>query len=99
MQEMKKVRPAFEVWEKLKEDLSIGYQEIKYHIIFDIKLDENFCRKSGLLWGGHTTTAPASITYSSVVSRDSVQIVLTVAALNLLDILACDICNAYPTAK
>ena len=29
IQEMKKVRPAFEVWEKRKEDVPIGYQEIK----------------------------------------------------------------------
>ena len=36
--------------------------------------------------------------YSSVVSRDSVRIALTIAALNDLDILACDIQNAYLTA-
>ena len=34
-------------------------------------------------------------TYASVVSRDSVRIALTIAALNGLDILACDIHNAY----
>ena len=48
--------------------------------------------------GGHKTEAPSSITYSSVVSRDSVRIALTIAALNGLDILACDIQNAYLTA-
>ena len=40
MHEMKNVRPAFEVWGKLKEDLPISYQEIKCHMIFDIKLGE-----------------------------------------------------------
>ena len=49
--------------------------------------------------GGHTTEAPSSITYSSVVSRDSVRISLTIAALNNLDVLACDIQNAYLTAQ
>ena len=70
MQEMKNVIPAFEIWVKLKEDIPISYQEIKYHIIFDIKLGENFRRKEGLVGGGHITTAPASTAYSSVVSRD-----------------------------
>ena len=41
------------------------------------------------------TTAPSSITFSSVLSRDSFRIDLTIAALNELDILYCDIQNAY----
>ena len=99
MQEMKKVRPDFEVWEKRKEDIPITYQEIKFHMIFDIKLGKIFCRKSQQVGGGHTTTAPASIKYSFEVSRDSVQISLTIAALHGLVILICDIQNAYLTAK
>ena len=43
------------------------------------------------------TTALYSITFSSVVSRDSVRIYLTIAALNGLDILACNIQNKYLT--
>ena len=38
------------------------------------------------------------MTYSSVVSRDSVRIALTIAALNDLKVMACDIQNAYLTA-
>ena len=38
------------------------------------------------------------MTYSSVVSRDSDRIALTIAALNDLDVLACDIHNVYITA-
>ena len=49
--------------------------------------------------GGHTTETPAALTYASVVSRDSVRIALTIAALNDLKICACDIQNAYLTAK
>ena len=45
------------------------------------------------------TRAPSLITYSSVLSRDSVSITLTVAELNGLDILAYDIQNADLTAK
>ena len=98
MMEMKNVRPAFEVYEGLEKDL-VGYQKIKVHIIFDIKLGENFRRKSRLVAGGHLTDTLSSLTYSSVVSRDSVRIALTVAALNGLNVLACDIQNAYLTAK
>ena len=96
---MKSVRPEFEVWGKRKEYLPIGYQEIKCHMIFDIKLGEKFRRKARLVGGGHTTTAPASITYSSVVSKDSVRISLTISSLNGLDILACDIKKYYLTTK
>ena len=38
------------------------------------------------------------LTYSSVVSRDSVRIALLIAALNDLDIMACDSENAYLNA-
>ena len=45
-----------------------------------------------------TTEAPASLTYSSVVSRDSVKIAFLVGAINDLDIMACNIGNAYLNA-
>ena len=41
------------------------------------------------------TDPPASITYASVVSRESVWIALTIAALNDLDVISADIRNAY----
>ena len=91
------VRVAFEVYEGKVEDL-VGYQKVKCHVIFDVKLGENFRRKARLVAGGHTTETPSSITYSSVVSRDSVRIALTIAALNDLNILGCDIQNAYISA-
>ena len=97
--EMKNVRPAFEPWEKDISDLPPGYQKITCHMIFDVKMGENFRRKARLVADGHKTQTPASLTYSSVVSRDSVRIALTIAALNDLDIMACDIQNAYLTAE
>ena len=71
LQEMKNVRPAFEVFEGGVQQLPSGFQEIKCHMIFDVKIGENFCRKARLVAGGHTTDAPATLTYSSVISCDS----------------------------
>ena len=93
------MRPAFEVFEGGVQQLPNGFQEIKCHMIFDVKIRENFRRNARLVAGGHTTDAPASLSYSSVVSRDSVRIALTIAALNGLEVMACDIQNAYLTAN
>ena len=51
-----------------KEPLLIGFQEIRCHEIFEVKMD--FTRKARFVAGRHTTDTPGSITYSSVVSRD-----------------------------
>jgi hypothetical protein len=97
--EMKNVRPAFKKWEKGANDLPVGYQKIKCHFVFDIKMGENFRRKARLVANGNETEAPPTLTYSSVVSRDSVRIAFLVAAMNDLNILSCDIQNAYLTAN
>lgn len=73
-----------------------GFIEIQCHIIFDIKLD--FTRKARFVAGGHLTEAPACMTYSSVVSRESVRLAFLIAALNDLEVSACDIGNAYLNA-
>jgi hypothetical protein len=65
--EMKVVRPAFEVHEGEEKDL-VGYTQITGHLIFDIKLGENFKRKARYVAYGHKTDPPATITYASVVS-------------------------------
>lgn len=95
-EEMANVRIAFEECEENK--LPPGHKHIRCHMIFDVKLGENFRRKARLVAGGHMTGAPTSLTYSSVVSRDSVRICLLVAALNDLQVMACDIQGAYLTA-
>lgn len=95
--EMRKVRPAFKLYNGDPKEL-VGYQEISTHFIFDIKLGENFRRKARLVADGHKTSTPKSVTYSSVVSRDSVRICFLIAALNDLDILGGDIENEYITA-
>ena len=95
-EEMVNVRKAFEVVGDGK--IPRGYTHIDCHLIFDVKLGENYRRKARFVAGGHQTGAPSSITSASVVSRDSVRICLLLAALNGLDVLACDIKGAYLTA-
>ena len=73
--EMKNVRVAFEAWEEGSLDDSrhgqklVVYQEIRCHMIFDIKMDRRFTRKARYVAGGHTTDTPSSITYSSLCSE------------------------------
>jgi hypothetical protein len=93
MQEMANVRIAFQKSSGTRPP--IGFQEVKCHMIFDIKSGENFRRKARYVAGGHMTEPPASITYSSVVSRDIVRIALLIAALDSLDVVTADIQNAY----
>ena len=59
---------------------------------------EDFRRKARLVAGGHMTEAPATITYASVVSRETVRIALMLAALNDLQVKVGDVLNAYITA-
>ena len=96
---MRNVRLAFEVWEKDVEYIPPGYQQIKCHMIFNVKMGEKFRRKARFVASRHTTETPMSLTYSSVLSRDSVRIILLTAALNGLQVMACDIQNAYLTAN
>jgi len=67
-------------------------------MVFDIKMDGKFTRKARLVAGGHTTETPASSTYSSVVSRESVRVAFLLEVLNDLDVFAADVGNAYLNA-
>ena len=92
-EEMDKIKGAMRIYNSEIRALK-GYQEITGHIIFDVKLGEGFRRKVRFVGDGHKTKTPSSVTYSSVVSRDSVRIILMVAALNDLDIQGADIESA-----
>lgn len=96
MKEMLNVRIAFNVL-KRGDNAPPGYKKIPLSMIFDIKLD--FTKKARLVAGGHRTDPPTSMTYSSVVSRESVRIAFTIAALNGLDVIMSDVGNAYLNAK
>jgi hypothetical protein len=76
--------------------MPIGYKHITCHLIFDVKSD--LTRKARYVAGGHLTDPPKESTYSSVISRDSVRIAFTLAALNDLSVLAADVQNAYLNA-
>ena len=76
----------------------IGFQAITGHLIFDIKLGENFRKNARYCADGHKTHTPKAMTYSSVVSRDSVRIILLLAALNDFEVLSADVQNAFLTA-
>jgi hypothetical protein len=74
----------------------VGFQEIRCHIVFNVKMD--FTRKALFVAGSHTTTAPSSMMYSSIISRDSIQLAFLIASLNDLDIMSCDLETAYLNA-
>ena len=61
---------------------------------------EDFCRKARLVAGGHKTEALPTITYASVVSRETVRLALTIAAITIndLEVKVDDVLNAYITA-
>lgn len=67
-------------------------------MIFDIKMGGAFTRKAHLVVDGHKTRPPTSITYSRVVSRDSIRIALTITSLKSHEVSISDIGNAHLTA-
>jgi len=79
------MRVAFQT---LKEGEAVPptFQEIRCHLIFDVKM-EDFRRKARFVAGGHMTEELKTLTYASVVSpRESVRIALTLAALNDIEV-------------
>jgi hypothetical protein len=90
--EMYNVFIAFKILED-DENLPVGYTKSSGHMVFDVKMD--FTRKARWVKDGHKHADPESSSYAGVVSRESVRIALTYAALNDLDVLAADIRNAY----
>jgi hypothetical protein len=94
--EMKNVRIAFQILNDA-DAIPPTYQEIRCPMIFDVKM-EDFQYKLRFVASGHTTYTPHAMTYASVVSRESVRIALTLAALNDLNVKMADIENVYLTA-
>ena len=86
-----------QVCAKQQKDL-IGYKEIIYHFVFDVKLDGSFTRKACFCANGSKTDVPKALSYSSVVSCESVRITFLLASLNDVEVSACDISGAYLNA-
>jgi Reverse transcriptase (RNA-dependent DNA polymerase) len=76
--------------------LPLSGEYIVLYSVFDIKMD--FTWKAWFVAGGHTMEAHTSLTYSSVVSHDSIRIAFLIAVLNDIDIMSCDLKNAYLNA-
>jgi hypothetical protein len=72
-------------------------QQIWCHMVFDVKM-EDFHQKAWVVAGGQVTETPATNTYASVVSWESVCTTLTLAVLNNLEVKTADIKNACLTA-
>eukprot|EP00934_Nitzschia_sp_Nitz4_P001810 Nitzschia sp. Nitz4//scaffold191_size41780//52//5493//NITZ4_007461-RA/size41780-processed-gene-0.69-mRNA-1//1//CDS//3329540163//1810//frame0 len=94
--ELANVRVAFKVLGE-DEEVPQGYQQLDGHFVFTVKM-ESFKRKARWVAGASGVETPREMTYASVVSRESVRIALTLAALNDLQVVASDIQNAYLTA-
>ena len=90
--EMANVRVAFEILEE-SQPIPVGWTRSSGHLIYDVKMD--FTRKARWVKDGHRTPEPEQSTYAGVVSRESVRIALTYAALNGLNVACADIKNAY----
>ena len=90
--EMPNVKVAIEILEK-DQVTPIGWKISSGHLVFDVKMD--FTRKARWVKDGHKTPTPVESNYAGVVSRESVRIALTYAALNGIDVMAADIKNAY----
>ena len=89
---MYNVGVAFQILEN-DESLPVGWKPSSGHIVWDVKMD--FTRKARWVLDGYKCATPTGSTYAGVVSRESVRIALTYAALNGLDVCAADIQNAY----
>ena len=90
--EMRNNGVAFEILEENK-PAPPGWHKVTGHLVFDVKMD--FTRKARWVLDGHKTPDPVGSTYAGVVSRESVRIAFTYAALNDLDVFAADVRNAY----
>src|SRR5210317_481488 len=89
------VLPALKVLEP-NESVPPGFVRIDLMTVFDVKMD--LTRKARICARGDQTDPPLSVTYASVVTRESIRIGFTIAALNGRNILSPDISGAYLNA-
>ena len=69
------------------------------HTIVDFNMSSGFACKAGFITDVNKVETPPSVVYASVVSRDSVWIVLMLTSLNGLDVKRGGVQNAYLNAK
>ena len=73
-----------------------GHQFIPIWIIFEVKV--GLRREARLLAGGRITKVPTWDCYSSVASKQSVQLAFLAASLNSLDLVMVEMGNAHVNA-
>jgi hypothetical protein len=73
-----------------------GFTFVDTYFVFDIKMD--LTRKERLVARGSMTEPTKEETFASVVSRDTVRLFFLLDALNDVELLSCDIQNAYLSA-
>ena len=74
-----------------------GFQFAPLRIIFDVKVDLR--RKVRLVIGGHVVNSTGHEVYASTMKYVSARILMTIAAVNNLEVMTWDIGNAYLNAK
>ena len=84
---------AFEVYEEDTKALT-GYQKVSRHLVFEMNIREKLRHKVSYCVDFHKTKCLASITYITIVSRYSVHSILTISALNYLQVLGTDMQNS-----
>ncbi len=96
VKEMQNVRVAFDTLEDGR-NVPHGFPFVKCHMIFDIKLEGFHC-KTCLIAGVHVTNVPATYTYASFITHETICISLMLVAMNSQEVVAADIMNTYKTA-
>ena len=52
---MADIRLAFELFDGEEHEIPPDFQQVKFHMIFDIKMGDNFRRKARMVTGGQIT--------------------------------------------
>ena len=97
--EMSTIGVVFEILED-GNTAPVGYTKVSGHLIWSVKMD--FTRKARWVLVGHKTPDPVDSKSAGVVSRESIRIAFTYAALNGVDVCMADIRNTYlqsPTSQ
>jgi hypothetical protein len=71
----------------------VGYTKIRCRMIYAVKHDGR--HKARYVAGGHLTKEPEESVYSSVVSLQSLRIIILAAELNRLELYQADVGSAY----
>ena len=89
---MDNIRVAFDILEDNK-NIEPGRIFLECYMIFEVTMD--FWCKSRYVANGANTPNLTSSAYAGVVSRESIRIAFTLAALNGLNVMTADIQNTY----